>query len=158
MLAKNKRSATERAKDALHSSQSDGGLTATCDRKCRGFVKIKSRRVNTTAARGFIIKSGRYGGTYAHRDIAFKFASWISVEFELYLIKEFQRIKAEEQKQLGWSAKRELAKINYQIHTDAIKQNLIPPELDSKKASFVYASEADVLNVAMFWHDRPGVA
>ena len=84
------------------------------------------------------------------RDIAFKFASWISVEFELYLIKEFQRLKAEEQKQLGWSAKRELAKTNYQIHTDAIKQNLIPPELDSKKASFVYASEADVLNVAMF--------
>ena len=114
------------------------------------FTLSPSKWVNTTAARGFIIKSGRYGGTYAHRDIAFKFASWISVEFELYLIKEFQRLKAEEQKLLGWSAKRELAKINYQIHTDAIKQNLIPPELDSKKASFVYASEADVLNVAMF--------
>ena len=114
------------------------------------FTLSPPKWVNTTAARGFIIKSGRYGGTYAHRDIAFKFASWISVEFELYLIKEFQRLKAGEQKLLGWSAKRELAKINYQIHTDAIKQNLIPPELDSKKASFVYASEADVLNVAMF--------
>lgn len=114
------------------------------------FTLSPSKWVNTTAARGFIIKSGRYGGTYAHRDIAFKFASWISVEFELYLIKEFQRLKAEEQKLLGWSAKRELAKINYQIHTDAIKQNLIPPELDNKKASIIYASEADVLNVAMF--------
>ena len=104
----------------------------------------------STNAKGIIVKSGRYGGTYAHKDIAFKFASWISVEFELYFIKEFQRLKAEEQKQLGWSAKRELAKINYHIHTDAIKQNLIPPELTPKQKSFVYADEADMLNVAMF--------
>ena len=104
----------------------------------------------STNAKGIIVKSGRYGGTYAHKDIAFKFASWISVEFELYFIKEFQRLKAEEQKQLGWSAKRELAKINYHIHTDAIKQNLIPPKLTPKQKSFVYADEADMLNVAMF--------
>ena len=77
-------------------------------------------------------KSGKYGGTYAHKDIAFEFAMWISPEFKLYLIKEFQRLKEEEQKQLGWSAKRELAKINYRIHTDAIKQNLIPPELTAE--------------------------
>ena len=97
-----------------------------------------------------ISKSGRYGGTYAHIDIAFEFASWVSVEFKLYLVSEFKRLKAEEQKLLGWSVKRELAKLNYQIHTDAIKQNLIPPEIDRKKASIIYASEADVLNVAMF--------
>ena len=93
---------------------------------------------------------GRYGGTYAHKDIAFKFASWISVEFELYIVKEFQRLKEEEQKQLGWSAKRELSKINYRIHTDAIKQNLIPAEVTAKQASIIYANEADVLNGAMF--------
>lgn len=97
-----------------------------------------------------IAKSGRYGGTYAHKDIAFKFASWISVEFELYMIKEFQRLKAEEQAQLGWSAKRELSKINYRIHTDAIKHNLIPTEITPAQASLIYANEADVLNVAMF--------
>ncbi len=97
-----------------------------------------------------ISKSGRYGGTYAHKDIAFKFASWISVEFELYIVKEFQRLKAEEQKALGWSAKRELSKINYRIHTDAIKQNLIPIEVTKAQASIIYANEADVLNVAMF--------
>jgi hypothetical protein len=96
------------------------------------------------------VKSGRYGGTYAHKDIAFKFASWISVEFELYIVKEFQRLKEEEHKLIGWSAKRELAKINYQIHTNAIKHNLIPNELSSKQTSIIYANEADVLNVAMF--------
>lgn len=95
-------------------------------------------------------KAGRYGGTYAHRDIAFKFASWISVEFELYIIKEFQRLKAEEQTQLAWSAKRELSKLNYHIHTDAIKQNLIPQEVTPSQANIIYANEADVLNVAMF--------
>ena len=94
--------------------------------------------------------TGRYGGTYAHKDIAFKFASWISVEFELYIVKEFQRLKEEEQKQLGWSAKRELTKLNYHIHTDAVKQNLIPRELSSAQTSIIYASEADVLNVALF--------
>ncbi len=106
--------------------------------------------INTTNAIGILSKSGRYGGTYAHKDIAFKFASWISVEFELYIIKEFQRLKTEEQRQLGWSAKRELSKINYRIHTDAIKQKLIPAEITPAQASIVYANEADVLNVAMF--------
>ena len=95
-------------------------------------------------------KAGRYGGTYAHKDIAFEFAMWISPEFKIYIVKEFQRLKAEEQKQLGWSAKRELAKINYRIHTDAIKQNLIPPELTVAQKSLIYADEADMLNVAMF--------
>lgn len=114
------------------------------------FTLSPLKWVITTNAAGICVKPGRYGGTFAHKDIAFKFASWISVEFELYLYKEFQRLKEEEQKQLGWSAKRELAKLNYRIHTDAIKQNLIPPELDRRKASIVYANEADVLNVAMF--------
>ena len=114
------------------------------------FTLSPTKWIESTNAKGIIVKSGRYGGTYAHKDIAFKFASWISVEFELYFIKEFQRLKEEEQKQLGWSAKRELAKINYRIHTDAIKQNLIPPELTLAQKSFVYADEADMLNVAMF--------
>ncbi len=106
--------------------------------------------ITNTDAIGIIVKSGRYGGTFAHKDIAFKFASWISVEFELYLIKEFQRLKEEEQKQLGWSAKRELTKINYHIHTEAVKQNLIPNELTPNQISKVYANEADVLNMALF--------
>ena len=114
------------------------------------FTLSPQKWVETTNAIGIIVKSGRYGGTYAHKDIAFKFASWISVEFELYVAKEFQRLKEEEQKQLGWSVKRELAKLNYHIHTDAIKQNLIPEELPASKISFIYANEADVLNVAMF--------
>lgn len=114
------------------------------------FTMSPSRWIETTNAIGLVSKNGAKGGTYAQRDIAFKFASWVSVEFELYLIKEFQRLKAEEQKQLGWSAKRELAKINYRIHTDAIKQNLIPNELTAQQKSFVYADEADMLNVAMF--------
>jgi hypothetical protein len=95
-------------------------------------------------------KAGRYGGTYAHKDIAFEFAMWISPEFKIYIVKEFQRLKAEEQKLLGWSAKRELSKINYRIHTDAIKQNLIPAQITAAQASIIYANEADVLNVAMF--------
>ena len=95
-------------------------------------------------------KSGRYGGTYAHKDIAFEFAMWISPEFKIYIVKEFQRLKAEEQHLLGWSAKRELSKINYRIHTDAIKQNLIPVKVTPQQASIIYANEADVLNVAMF--------
>lgn len=94
--------------------------------------------------------SGRYGGTYAQTDIAFEFASWISVEFRLYLVKEFQRLKVEEQKLIGWSAKRELSKINYHIHTDAIKRNIVPEEIDDYHKSLIYAEEADVLNVAMF--------
>ena len=95
-------------------------------------------------------KAGRYGGPYAHKDIAFEFAMWISPEFKIYIVKEFQRLKTEEQKLLGWSAKRELSKINYRIHTDAIKQNLIPSEVTSAQASVIYANEADILNVAMF--------
>ena len=95
-------------------------------------------------------KAGRYGGTYAHKDIAFEFAMWISPEFKIYIVKEFQRLKEEEQKQLGWSAKRELSRINYRIHTDAIKHNLIPAEITKAQASIIYANEADVLNVAMF--------
>ena len=95
-------------------------------------------------------KAGRYGGTYAHKDIAFEFAMWISPEFKVYIVKEFQRLKEKEQQLLGWSAKRELSKINYRIHTDAIKQNLLPPEITNQQASFIYADEADVLNVAMF--------
>ena len=114
------------------------------------FTMSPSRWVETTGAIGIITKNGAGGGTYAQSDIAFKFASWVSVEFELYLIKEFQRLKEQEQAQLGWSAKRELSKINYHIHTDAIKQNLIPEELSPTRVSQVYANEADVLNVAMF--------
>ncbi len=114
------------------------------------FTMSPSRWIDTTNAKGVIVKIGSLGGTYAQRDIAFKFASWVSVEFELYLIKEYQRLKEEEQKQLGWSAKRELAKINYHIHTDAIKQNLIPLELTAQQVSIIYASEADVLNVALY--------
>ncbi len=95
-------------------------------------------------------KAGRYGGTYAHKDIAFEFAMWISPEFKIYIVKEFQRLKADEQKLLGWNAKRELSKINYKIHTDAIKNNLIPDEVTPTQKSFIYADEADLLNVAMF--------
>lgn len=114
------------------------------------FTLSPQRWIEATNAIGIISKAGRYGGTFAHKDIAFKFANWISIEFELYFIKEFQRLKAEEQKQLGWSVKRELSKINYHIHTDAIKQNLIPAELTQQQISMVYANEADVLNMALF--------
>ena len=114
------------------------------------FVLSPQKWAETTGAKGLISKSGRNGGTFAHKDIAFKFASWISTEFELYFIREFQRLKDAEQKQIGWSAKRELAKINYHIHTDAIKQNLVPKELTTKQAAIIYADEADVLNVALF--------
>ena len=128
------------------------------------FTLSPSKWINTTDAKGLIVKRGHMGGTYAHKDIAFKFASWVSVEFELYLIKEFQRLKEKEQKHLGWSARRELAKINYKIHTAAIKHNLIPPILTQEQKSFIYADEADMLNVAMFgmtarqWRDaNPGL-
>ena len=114
------------------------------------FVLSVKTWIERTNAIGIFSKAGRYGGTYAHRDIAYHFGMWISPRFHLLLIKEYQRLKAEEQKQLGWSAKRELSKINYHIHTDAIKQNLIPPELTLQQKSFVYADEADMLNVAMF--------
>lgn len=114
------------------------------------FLLSPQKWITATNAIGMVSKSGRYGGTYAHKDIAFKFASWISIEFELYIIKEFQRLKEQEQQLLGWSAKRELSKINYHIHTDAIKQNLIPPELTPQQVSIIYANEADVLNMALF--------
>ena len=114
------------------------------------FTLSPTKWISATNAIGILSQSGRYGGTYAHKDIAFKFASWISVEFELYIIKEFQRLKSEEQQLLGWSAKRELSKINYRIHTDAIKHNLIPAEITPAQANIIYANEADVLNVAMF--------
>ena len=113
------------------------------------FVLTAQDWIKKTNAIGIISKTGRYGGTYAHKDIAFKFASWISVEFELYLIKEFQRLKIEEQKALEWSAKRELAKVNYHIHTDAIKENIVPT-LTEEQLKYVYADEADLLNVALF--------
>ena len=114
------------------------------------FVLSASEWIEKTDAIGILVRRGKYGGTYAHKDIAFEFGSAISVPFKMYLITEFQRLKEEEQKQLGWSAKRELAKLNYHIHTDAIKQNLIPEALTPAQISVVYATEADVLNMAMF--------
>jgi len=114
------------------------------------FILSVKQWTEKTNSKGLIAKAGRYGGTYAHKDIAFEFASWVSPQFKLYLLKEFQRLKEDEQKQIGWSAKRELAKINYHIHTDAIKQNLIPVELTPIQTSIVYANEADVLNMALF--------
>ena len=118
--------------------------------ECRQVVMSVSEWVEKTNAIGIIVKKGRYGGTYAFKDIAFEFGTAISVTFKLYLIDEFQRLKEEEQKQLGWTAKRELSKINYRIHTDAIKSHLIPEEVTPTQASIIYAEEADVLNVAMF--------
>ena len=114
------------------------------------FTLTPKQWIEKTNAIGIISKAGRYGGTYAHKDIAFEFATWISVEFKLYLIKEFQRLKDEEQKQLGWDIRRNLTKINYRIHTDAIKENLIPTTLNKQQVSYVYASEADILNMALF--------
>ena len=112
-------------------------------------ISVKEYTEKTNAI-GLKAKTGRYGGTYAHKDIAFEFAMWISPEFKVYLVKEFQRLKEEEQKLIGWSAKRELAKINYHIHTDAVKQNLIPASLLPQQTAIIYANEADVLNVALF--------
>jgi hypothetical protein len=116
--------------------------------------------VKKTGAIGLMAKAGRYGGTYAHKDIAFEFGMWISPEFKIYLIKEFQRLKEQEKEQLGWDIRRNLTKINYRIHTDAIKKNLIPPELSKNQINLVYASEADILNMALFgmtakqWRDN----
>jgi len=124
------------------------------------FTLTPKQWIEKTGAIGIISKAGRYGGTYAHKDIAFEFATWISTEFKLYLIKEFQRLKEDEQKQLGWDIKRNLAKINYRIHTDAIKENLIPKNLSKTQIFFVYANEADILNMALFgktakqWRDE----
>jgi len=114
------------------------------------FMLSVKQWIERTQALGITAKAGRYGGTYAHKDIAFHFGMWISPRFQLLLVKEYQRLKEEEQKLLGWSAKRELSKINYHIHTDAIKQNLLPAELTPQQILYVYANEADVLNVALF--------
>ena len=114
------------------------------------FTLSVKQWVEKTNSTGIIAKAGRYGGTYAHKDIAFEFASWISPKFKLYLIKEFQRLKDEERKQLGWDIKRNLAKINYRIHTEAIKENLIPKEITKQQATQIYATEADVLNIVLF--------
>ena len=124
------------------------------------FVLSVKQWVEKTNSIGIVAKAGRYGGTYAHKDIAFEFASWVSPYFKLYLIKEFERLKEEEQKKLGWDIKRNLAKINYRIHTDAIKNNLIPEKLPKEKINFIYANEADILNMALFgmtakeWRDE----
>lgn len=127
------------------------------------FVLTPKKWITKTNAIGIVSKAGRYGGgTYAHVDIAYEFASWISAEFKLYLIKEFQRLKREENLRLeqGWDVKRILAKINYKIHTDAVKDHLIPAYLSKNRANIVYANEADVLNVALFgktakeWRDE----
>ena len=116
------------------------------------FVLNPQKWISATNATGIISKSGRYGGTFAHKDIAFEFASWVSAEFKLYIIKDYQRIKADENSRisLDWSVNRVISKINYKIQTDAIKQNLIPDQVSSKQQSFTYASEADMLNVALF--------
>jgi len=129
------------------------------------FYLSAKKWIELAGAKGLIASAGRYGGTYAHRDIAFEFGSWLSPEFKLYLIKEFQRLKDEENDRLklGWNIQRTLAKINYRIHTDAIRETLIPPAITKQQASLVYANEADLLNVALFgqtakqWRDaHPG--
>ena len=114
-------------------------------------ISVKEWTLKTNAI-GIVSKAGRYGGTYAHKDIAFEFGMWISPKFKLLLIKEFERLKREEQNQLSWNAKRELSKINYRIHTDAIKNNLIPKELTKEQINYIYAEEVDVLNMALFGH------
>ncbi len=116
------------------------------------FALTPQKWIEATNANGIISKSGRYGGTFAHRDIAFEFATWISAEFKFYLINEFQRLKEDEtnREKLDWNLQRTLAKVNYTIHTDAIREILIPEKLTSKQTSFVYASEADLLNMALF--------
>lgn len=126
------------------------------------FVMTPKRWIDSTNAKGIVSKAGRYGGTFAHKDIALEFASWISIEFKLYVIKEFQRLKDDENNRLNleWNLQRTISKINYQIHTDAIKANLIPKEITKQQCSFVYANEADMLNVALFgitakeWRDN----
>ena len=114
------------------------------------FSLTPKRWIESTGAIGIVSRSGRYGGTFAHRDIAFEFATWISSEFKFYLITEYQRLKIKEKEDSNWTAKRELAKINYHIHTSAISRNLIPPRLTKDQINYIYASEADVLNMALF--------
>ncbi len=127
------------------------------------FIMSVGQWIDRTEAKGLIVKAGRYGGTYAHQDIAFHFAMWLSPEFQIYLVKEFQRLKQQEQKSLYWNVKRSLTKINYRIHTDAVKEHLIPENLSPQQINYVYANEADVLNMALFgvtakqWRDEnPG--
>ena len=138
--------------EQVYNSNFNYGEFATIKNKAGlNSFKISAKElIEKTNAISIQAKAGRYGGTYAHKDIAFEFAMWISPEFKVYIVREFQRLKEEEQKSIGWSAKRELAKINYHIHTDAIKHNLIPAELTPQQTSIIYASEADVLNVALF--------
>lgn len=116
------------------------------------FTLSPKKWIDATNAIGIISRSGRYGGTYAHKDIAFEFASWVSPEFKLYIIKDYQRLKSDEAHRLAldWNVKRLLSKANYKLHTEAIKQNFIPPEITADKQGFIYANEADVLNVALF--------
>ena len=125
-----------------------GGIMAEAGTN-RFLLSVK-QWIERTNARGIVAKAGRYGGTYAQKDLAFEFASWVSPKFKLYLIRDYQRLKADEQRQLGWSARRELAKINYRIHTDAIQNNLVPPAVSRAQMNIIYANEADVLNVALF--------
>ena len=129
------------------------------------FTMSPTKWINAVNAIGIVSKAGRYGGTYAHSDIALEFASWISAEFKLYIVKDYQRIKRDENSRLSlnWNLNREIAKLNYRIHTDAVKANLIPPELTQEQISYKYANEADLLNVALFgktakeWRDEnPG--
>ncbi len=116
------------------------------------FIMSVGQWIERTKAIGLLVKAGRYGGTYAHKDIAFHFAMWLSPEFQIYLVKEFQRLKEDENNRLKleWSYQRHLAKVNYHIHTDAIKENLIPASLTKEQINFIYANEADMLNMAMF--------
>jgi len=130
---------------------SNGFVTFRSQAGLNSFNLTPRKWIDATNAIGIISKSGRYGGgTFAHRDIAFEFASWLSPQFKLYLIQEFQRLKEEEKKQLGWDIRRNLARINYRVHTDAIKNNLIPTELTQFQTDLIYAMEADVLNMALF--------
>ena len=126
------------------------------------FTMSPTKWIESTNAIGIVTKAGRYGGTYAHSDIALEFASWVSAEFKLYIMKDYQRLRRDESSRLSlaWNLHREIAKLNYRVHTDAIKDNLIPPELTSTQISYKYASEADMLNVALFgktakeWRDE----
>ncbi len=151
--------------EQLHNSNFKGIEFDTFKKQAglNSFTLTPKKWIETTHAIGFVSKAGRYsGGTYAHKDIAFEFGTWLSPQFKLYLIKEFQRLKNEEQKRVesGWDVKRILTKINYKIHTDAIKEHLIPENISSNRANMVYANEADVLNVALFgktakeWRDE----
>ncbi|SFV87299.1 hypothetical protein MNB_SUP05-SYMBIONT-4-166 [hydrothermal vent metagenome] len=148
--------------ESIHNTNFNYGEFATIKSQAGlNSYKISVKEwVASTNAIGIISKAGRYGGTYAHKDIAFEFGMWISAKFKIYLIKEFQRLKDQELKQLDWNIKRNLSKINYQIHTDAIKKNLIPVQLKKPQISYIYANEADILNTALFgqtakqWHSK----